>query len=84
MKTTSIILNSIGIVLYFAYMFTGNAFGIVIGITGMIVSIMSIITMCNAKRKGGWYIFCGILDLLFGLLIAGIFMLCVSERSLEK
>lgn len=87
MKTASSVFNIISIILYvivglvvgrqrgyeFIWAFLGPAIAVCL--------IHKIVTH-SSTRKGGGYIFQGILDIFFGSVLAGILMLCVREEDM--
>ena len=87
MKTASTVFNVISIIAYvIAWIAVGQqpnmALAWIAFLPAILVCLVSIIVVNTATHKGGGYIFQGILDLLFGSLLAGIFMLCVKDYDL--
>ena len=88
MKAASTVFNVISIVIYIiAWIISGRQPGAglvwLFFLPAIVVCLISIIVMHSATRKGGGYIFQGILDIIFGSLLAGIFMLCVREEDMK-
>ena len=88
MKTASTVFNVLSIFIYIiVWIMVGRepnmGLAWIIFIPAILVCLISIIVTHSASHKGGGYIFQGILDILFGSLLAGIFMLCVKESDLN-
>lgn len=88
MKAASTAFNVIGIVIYaIAWIIVGRQPNVgaawLFFVPAIAVCLISIIVTHSASRKGGGYIFQGIIDLIFGSLLGGIFMLCVREQNLN-
>ena len=88
MKAASTVFNVISIVIYIiAWIISGRQPGAglvwIFFLPAIAVCLISIIVTHSATRKGGGYIVQGILDIIFGSLLAGIFMLCVREEDMK-
>jgi len=98
MKVASIVLNSIGIGVYLLVaiiLMTASGAsgesaigaGLIVAIVlwiPIITSIISIVVITTSRSKNGGFTFQGIMDMLFGNLLGGVFMLCIDEKDLKK
>lgn len=88
MKVASTALNSIVILIYIivGFVFTELGYPIVwiFGCLGVLIDFISIIVIWTARDKSGGYIFQGILNIIAGCALAGIFMLCVPRDDLMR
>lgn len=87
MKAASTVFNVISIAIYIvSWIVAGTQPGAgmvwLFFLPAIAVCLISIIVTHSATHKGGGYIFQGILDIIFGSLLAGIFMLCVKEEDM--
>ena len=88
MKTASTVFNVLSILFYIiAWIMAARQPNMQLAwiffVPAMLVCLVSIIVTNSATHKGAGYIFQGILDIFFGSLLAGIFMLCVSESDMH-
>lgn len=88
MKAASTVFNIIDIVIYIiVWIVLGKQPNMGLAwlflLPPIIVCIISIIVTHSASSKSGGYIFQGVIDLIFGSLLGGIFMLCVREEDLN-
>lgn len=88
MKAASTVFNVLSILIYIiAWIAVGKqpnmGLAWIFFLPAILVCLVSIIVTHSASHKGGGYIFQGILDIIFGSLLAGIFMLCVNESDMH-
>ena len=74
MKVASIIFTVLGIIANFYYS------NVILGIIGLIIGIIAIISLCEGKKN----IAIGIFDVLFTGLLGGIFYLCWDPNKETK
>lgn len=89
MKVASIVLNAVSIavnvLIQIIFAIPGTTIWISLSLAPSVITcIISIIVIATSTEKNGGFIFQGIMDLLFGSMFAGIFMLCIDAKDLKK